>query len=78
MVKKIIGIMKEMRPYEEITETTELIESGILDSLVILHLAAQLEIAFDVEIADEALTAVNFANADAIALAQLVRKSKGI
>lgn len=76
MVKKIIGIMKEMRPYEEITETTELIESGILDSLVILHLAAQLEIAFDVEIADEALTAVNFANADAIA--QLVRKSKGI
>lgn len=76
MVKKIIGIMKELRPYEEITETTELIESGILDSLVILHLAAQLEIAFDVEIADEALTAVNFANADAIA--QLVRKSKGI
>lgn len=76
MVKKIIGIMKKMRPYEEITETTELIESGILDSLVILHLAAQLEIAFDVEIADEALTAVNFANADAIA--QLVRKSKGI
>ena len=76
MVKKIIGIMKEMRPYEEITETTELIESGILDSLVILHLAAQLEIAFDVEIADEALTAVNFANADAIA--QLGRKSKTI
>ena len=76
MVKKIIGIMKELRPYEEITETTELIESGILDSLVILHLAAQLEIAFDVEIADEALTAVNFANADAIA--QLVRKSKTI
>ena len=76
MVKKIIGIMKEMRPYEEITETTELIESGILDSLVILHLAAQLEIAFDVEIAHEALTAVNFANADAIA--QLVRKSKTI
>lgn len=68
--------MKEMRPYEEITETTELIESGILDSLVILHLAAQLEIAFDVEIADEALTAVNFANADAIV--QLVRKSKTI
>ena len=76
MVKKIIGIMKEMRPYEEITETTELIESGILDSLTILHLSAQLENVFDVEIADEALTAVNFANADAIA--QLVRKSKGI
>ena len=76
MVKKIIGIMKELRPYEEITETTELIKSGILDSLTILHLAAQLETAFDVEIADEALTAVNFANADAIA--QVVRKSKGI
>ena len=76
MVKKIIGIMKELRPYEEITETTELIKSGILDSLTILHLAAQLEPAFDVEIADEALTAVNFANADAIA--QVVRKSKGI
>ena len=74
MVKKIIGIMKEMRPYEEITETTELIESGILDSLAILHLAAQLENAFDVEIADEALTAVNFANADAIS--QLVSKSR--
>jgi len=39
-------------------------------------LSVQLENVFDVEIADEALTAVNFANADAIA--QLVRKSKGI
>ena len=74
MVKKIIEVLNEMRPYEEITETTELIQSGILDSLTILHLAAQLENAFDVEIADEALTAVNFANADAIS--ELVRKSK--
>ena len=74
MLKKIIEIMNDMRPYEEITETTELIQSGILDSLTILHLAAQLENAFDVEIADEALTAVNFANADAIL--QLIRKSK--
>lgn len=76
MVKKIIEILNEMRPYEEITETTELIQSGILDSLTILHLSAQLENVFDVEIADEALTAVNFASADAIS--QLIRKSKTI
>jgi hypothetical protein len=76
VVKKIIEIMKELRPYEEITETTELIQSGILDSLMILHLATQLENAFDVEIADDALTAVNFASADAIS--QLIRKSKTI
>lgn len=76
MVKKIIEVLNEMRPYEEITETTELIQSGILDSLTILHLSAQLENVFDVEIADEALTAVNFASADAIS--QLIRKSKTI
>lgn len=74
MNKKIIELLSEIRPYEKITETSELIENGILDSLAIISLIAQLEDAFEIEIADEAVTASNFANVDSIV--QLVIRSK--
>lgn len=74
MIKKIIELLKEIRPYEKITETSELIESGILDSLGIINLITQLEDAFEIEIADDAVTASNFSNVDSIV--ELVMKSK--
>lgn len=74
MIKEIIALLNEIRPYEKITETSELIASGILDSLAIISLITQLEDAFDIEIADDAVTASNFANVDSIM--QLVMKSK--
>lgn len=74
MIKEIINLINEIRPYEKVTENSELIKSGILDSLAIINLITQLEDSFDIEIADDAVTASNFANVDSIV--QLVMKSK--
>ena len=60
MIEKIIELIREICPYEQITENTELIESGILNSLSIVGLITQLEDEFGVEIADDAVTAKNF------------------
>lgn len=40
---KILEILQEINPYEEIDEDTELIESGLLDSMSILVLVTELE-----------------------------------
>ena len=61
MIDKTIEIIKSLRPYEQISEDTELIESGILDSLAVITLITLLEDEFDVEIADDQVTAKNFA-----------------
>lgn len=76
MVKKIIEILRTINPYEQITEYTELIESGILNSLSILSLVTQLEDEFGIEIADDVIIAKNFATV--VDIAQLVEKSKKI
>lgn len=63
MSEKILKILLEIKPYEQITPNTELIKSGILDSLSILTLVTQLEDEFEIEIDDEAVTSNNFATA---------------
>ena len=73
MSKKIIEILREINPYEQIDEDTMLIESGILDSLSILSLVTQLEEEFAIEIVDDAITAKNFATVSEIV--QLVKES---
>lgn len=76
MIQKIIEMLKEIKPYEQITEDTKLIESGILDSMSIFSLVTRLEEEFEIEIADDAITAANFATGSHIA--ELVRKSNKI
>lgn len=49
----ILSVLQELHPYEEINTDTELIESGLLDSLSILFLISKLEEEFDVEISEE-------------------------
>ena len=66
MTEKIIELIGEIRPYEHINPTTELIKSGILDSLAIIGLVVSLEDEFGVEIADEAVTRENFSTVAAI------------
>lgn len=66
-IHTVIDLMKELNPYEKIDETSELIESGILNSLAILQLTVLLEDAFEISIDDEAITGENFATASAIA-----------
>ena len=62
MIEKIIELIREILPYEQINENTELVESGILNSLSIVALITQLEDEFCVEIADDAVTAKNFSS----------------
>ena len=59
--EKIINLIKELRPYEQIDVDTELIKSGVLDSLAVLGLVTLIEDEFEVEIEDDAVTAENFA-----------------
>lgn len=74
MINIIIGIIKEIKPYEQILEMTELVNCGILDSLSILSLVTQLEEEFDIVISDEAVRKDNFATV--IDIVQLVQKSR--
>lgn len=74
MTKEVIELINEIRPYEKITGTSELIASGILDSLAIISLITQLEDAFDIEINDDEVTASNFVNVNSIM--QLIMKNK--
>lgn len=50
MGEKILEIIREMEPYEEIDENSRLIEDGILDSLTMVVLSGEIESAFDVKI----------------------------
>ena len=71
----IIKLIREIKPYEEIDENTELIESGILDSLAIIGLITELEDTFEIEIPDDAVTKVNFTTIQTII--KLVEESNG-
>ena len=73
MTEKIIELIKELRPYEEITPDTELIKSGILDSLAVFGLVNQLENEFEIEIAEDAVTAKNFSTV--LEILKLVKES---
>ncbi len=66
--KKIIEIIKTIKPYEDICESTRLIESGILDSLSILVLINELEECFSITIDAEKMTPENFASLQDIKL----------
>jgi acyl carrier protein len=69
----IINLIREMRPYVSVSEDSELIKSGILDSLSIIALVTALEDEFGIEIADDAVTAKNFSTVPEIM--RLVKES---
>lgn len=53
MKEKIIEIIKEINPYEEFGIDTDLLESGVLDSMGVLALITELEDVFDIEIDED-------------------------
>lgn len=55
MSEKILEILREIEPYEEIDETSRLIEDGILDSLTLVVLISEIESAFQIKIPEEKL-----------------------
>lgn len=74
MKEKILDILKEINPYEEIDETTRLIEDEILDSLTLVLLINELEAAFDIRVPDDRLQPECFENVPKIVA--LVRELK--
>jgi len=67
MIDKIMGIISEIRPYEQISVDSELTDSGILDSLAIFNLITLLEDEFDIEIEEDEINKQNFSSVASIA-----------
>lgn len=66
MKEKLIEIISEVNPFEEISEDTELIESGIVDSLSLVYIINQIQMNFGVEFPEELLQAENFVSVNKI------------
>ena len=59
-INEIIEILKEINPYIDIEEDTELIESEILDSLSTIFLVTQLEDKFGIYVDEKLVLPENF------------------
>lgn len=75
MEEKILGILSELRPEFNFSESENYIEDGYLDSFDVVTLVSELEEKFDILIDALDILPENFANAEAIAV--LVKKSGG-
>lgn len=63
---RIIGILEEICPGEEVSTSESLVDSRILDSLAIVALVAELEEEFNVTIPAVEIIAENFNSANAL------------
>ncbi len=72
---KILQILREINPYEDITEETELIETEILDSISILVLVSEIEEAYKIEIDEKMIIPEKFKSVNAIV--ELVKQLLG-
>ncbi len=55
MVEKILEFIREINPYEDIEENTQLISGGILDSLTLVLLINEIENEYRIQIPEEML-----------------------
>lgn len=60
-MEKIIELLKSIKPSADITETTELINDRVIDSLSMITLVSSLCNEFDVDITAKDITPENFA-----------------
>ncbi len=73
MEEKIAAILEEIRPGATSETGGNLVNDGMLDSLGIVTLVANLEDAFDVEIDPDDIVPENFASIETIA--EMVKRS---
>lgn len=66
MKEEILKILKEFRPDIEMDAREDLVDAGILDSLDIVNIVAEMESAFDVEIPVEEVVPENFNSVSAM------------
>lgn len=61
MKEKLLKLLEEIQPYEEIDFETELFEEDILDSLEFAEFLTVIEDAFDICIPEDQINRANFA-----------------
>lgn len=62
MKEKILEILREINPYEDINEESRLIEDALLDSLTLVVLISEIEEAFNIKIPEDKLQPELFEN----------------
>ena len=65
-IEEIIAIIKEINPYIDIDENTELIESEILDSLSVVYIVTELEDKYGIYVDEKLVLPENFKTATLI------------
>ena len=65
---KIISLLNEIRPYENIDSDTNLLDDGILDSMAILGFVTRLEDELDIIVPEDSITRANFATVETISV----------
>jgi len=71
-MEKLLEILSELHPDVDFTNTTDLVDDGILDSLDIVTLVTEIHAEFDVAIPAEEIIPENFNSAEA--LMELIEK----
>lgn len=66
MKEKLLELVQKIQPYEDIGVESELMESGILDSLDFAELLVAIEEEFHVKIPDDSFNSENFSTVSAI------------
>ncbi len=62
----LINVIKEINPFDDFDEKTDLIGEGILDSLTLMTFIEQIENRVDVHIPEETIEIENFLNIESI------------
>lgn len=65
-MEQLLAILKELRPDVDFAAETALVDDGVLDSIDIVTLIAELSDRFDVEIPAEEIVPENFNSANAL------------
>lgn len=66
MKNKVRALLEEIEPLEDFEDDTELIESGLLDSLAIVYLVTRIEEDFGLYIDEKYVVPENFENINTI------------
>ena len=66
MKQKILEILKEIKPEDEFSESTDFVKEGILDSFDIVDLATALDKEYQISIEGEDISPSNFRNLNTI------------
>lgn len=64
--EEVIELLKEIKPEVDFEEDTELIESGLLDSIDFVSIIGKIEEKYGVEVSPDLIDPDNFINVDSI------------